>query len=140
LIEVDNSTDLSVPLKKITAIKEHLTDKSIELLILDSDSMREMNRGHRGVDKPTDVLSFPLSDEVDSLPLGTIIICDKFVKKGSNKFKHKKSEEFQLLFIHGLLHLLGFDHETDNGKMRKKEKKLIKKFNLPKSLIVRVEG
>ncbi|WP_193228465.1 rRNA maturation RNAse YbeY, partial [Aliarcobacter butzleri] len=47
------------------------------------------------------------------------------------------NEEFTLLFIHGLLHLLGFDHEIDNGEHRLKEEELIEKFKLPSSLIVR---
>ncbi|MGJ9366302.1 rRNA maturation RNase YbeY, partial [Campylobacter jejuni] len=50
---------------------------------------------------------------------------------------HSYEEEISLLFIHAMLHLLGFDHENDNGEMREKEKELIEHFNLPKSLIVR---
>ena len=54
----------------------------------------------------------------------------------AEKFNHTIEDEFRLLFIHGLLHLNGFDHEIDNGEHRY-ERKLIKKFNLPNSLIVR---
>jgi probable rRNA maturation factor len=49
-------------------------------------------------------------------------------------------EELSLLFIHGLLHLLGYDHETDDGEMRQKETELIRELGLPESLIVRTEG
>jgi len=52
---------------------------------------------------------------------------------------HSYNDEVTLLFIHGLLHLLGFDHEVDNGQMREEERKLIEYFSLPKSLILRSE-
>ena len=58
----------------------------------------------------------------------------------AKEFKHSLNDELALLFIHGTLHLLGYDHEIDNGEMREKEKEIIKKFNLPESLIVRVES
>ena len=55
----------------------------------------------------------------------------------AKEYNHGSDNELKLLFIHGLLHLLGFDHEIDNGEHRHKEEELIKKFNLPSSLIVR---
>ncbi|MEA1914687.1 MAG: rRNA maturation RNase YbeY, partial [Campylobacterota bacterium] len=55
------------------------------------------------------------------------------------EFDHAFDEEMSLMFIHGILHCLGYDHETDNGEQRQKEIELIKKFNLPKSLIVRTQ-
>jgi probable rRNA maturation factor len=73
-----------------------------------------------------------------NVPLGSIVISTDFVEKYSKEYNHSYEEEFTLLFIHGLLHLLGYDHETDNGEHREKEEQLIKEFNLPKSLIVRV--
>ena len=73
-------------------------------------------------------------------PLGSIVIAQGFVESKAKELGHTQKDECTLLFIHGLLHLLGFDHEVDSGAMREEEKKLIKKFNLPKSLIVRTEG
>ena len=85
------------------------------------------------------MLSFPL-DGTKKDPLGSIIISIDYVYKASKELGHLAQDEFVLLFIHGLLHLLGYDHEVDNGEMRKEEEKLIKMFNLPKSLIVRNES
>ena len=61
------------------------------------------------------------------------------VKERSAEFGHDSEDELSLLFIHGLLHLLGFDHEVDNGEMRAKEKEIIQAFSLPSSLIIRTE-
>ena len=73
------------------------------------------------------------------MPLGSIVISIDTAKKEAEEFGHSIEDEIKLLFIHGLLHLLGYDHEIDNGEMRAKEAEIIEKFNLPKSLIVRNE-
>ena len=73
-------------------------------------------------------------------PLGSIIISEDFVKQKALEFGHTSSDELALLFIHGLLHILGYDHEVDDGEMRKMEKELVKRYNLPKSLIIRTQG
>jgi len=139
LIVLDNHTKIKVPKKLLKEIMQSLTNKDLELMICDNEYMKELNSNFRNINKPTDVLSFPLVDEVGFLKsLGTIVISEDFIRDGASKFRHKKKHELTLLFIHGLLHLLGFDHEKDNGKMRKMETKLIKQFELPNSLIVRV--
>jgi probable rRNA maturation factor len=71
------------------------------------------------------------------MPIGSIIISADKVKQKADELGHSKEDEFKLLLIHGLLHLTGYDHETDNGEMREKEEEIIKNFNLPKSLIIR---
>ena len=76
---------------------------------------------------------------MDIMPLGSIVISADFVKDRANEFGHTYSDELSLLFIHGMLHLLGFDHETDSGEMREMEAEIINKFYLPKSLIIRTE-
>ena len=62
---------------------------------------------------------------------------NEYVEQKAKEYNHSINDEFTLLFIHGLLHLLGFDHEVDEGEHRSKEEELIKQFNLPNSLIVR---
>jgi len=81
----------------------------------------------------------PLDDDkyLGKVPTDTSL---ETAQEVANSFKHSVHEEISLLFIHGLLHLLGFDHENDSGEMRDKEKEIIKHFSLSKSLIVRVEG
>jgi len=137
MILLDNQTNVDIDIKELEKIANFLNvNKDIELLIVDNNTIKQLNKEYRGKDKPTDVLSFPLQD-LEFMPLGSIVISSDFAKDASLKFNHSLKEEITLLFIHGLLHLLGYDHEIDNGQMREKEEFLIKKFNLPNSLIVR---
>jgi probable rRNA maturation factor len=139
MIDLDNQTDLKIDLKDIENIANYITDKDFELIIVDNNTIQEINKEYRNIDKPTDVLSFPLDLSCPGMPIGSVIISSDKVKEGSEKFGHSIEDEFKLLLIHGLLHLIGYDHEVDNGEMREKEKEVIEYFNLPKSLIVRVE-
>ncbi len=139
MIELDNRTSLQIDESLLNTIAKSLTDKEIELIITTNDEIQEINVTHRGINKPTDVLSFPYED-MPMTPLGSIVIAQEFVESKAKELGHSQQDEYTLLFIHGLLHLLGFDHEVDTGEMREEEKRLIEQFNLPKSLIVRTEG
>ena len=139
MIELDNKTSLIIDEDFLTKIALSLTDKEIELIITSNDEIQEINLQHRNINKPTDVLSFPY-ENMPMAPLGSILISQDFVKAKADELGHSIDDELTLLFIHGLLHLLGHDHEVDNGEMREEEERLIKKFNLPLSLIVRTQG
>jgi len=136
LIEFYNQTNFDFNIDSLKEIYEYLTNKDIELILTTDEEIQKLNKQFRNKDKPTDVLSFPLEDAPNT-PLGSIVISIDTAKKQAQKHSHSVEEEIKLLFIHGLLHLLGYDHEIDNGEMREKEKEIIKKFNLPDSLIVR---
>lgn len=117
-------------------IADFLTNGEIELVFVESDEMQKINHKSRGIDEPTDVLSFPIQ-YAPHFPLGSIVInLDKVIQK-ANEFNHSQDDEIALLFTHGLLHILGYDHENDDGEMRRKEIEIIQKWNLPQSLIVR---
>ena len=139
MIELDNTTSLHVDINALELIAKSLSDKDIELLVTNNDEIKEINKTHRNIDKDTDVLSFPYED-MPMAPLGSIVISALHVEDKAQELNHSTDDEFALLFIHGMLHLLGFDHEVDNGEMREKEKELIENFNLPKSLIIRTQG
>jgi probable rRNA maturation factor len=128
-IDLVNETSFEVNINKLENILKNLTEQEIELL-------QEINHEFRQINKPTDVLSFPY-ESMPGAPLGSIAISIDFVKEKAKEYGHNVEDEFLLLFIHGLLHLLGFDHEVDSGEHRQKEEELIKKYNLPNSLIVR---
>lgn len=96
--------------------------------------MRALNRQFRGKDYPTDVLSFP-SDERGFL--GDIVIAEGVAKRQAKDHGHSLKIEVQTLALHGLLHLLGYDHETDDGRMARAEARLRKQAGLPQGLIER---
>ncbi|HEY9190940.1 MAG TPA: rRNA maturation RNase YbeY [Sulfurovum sp.] len=144
MIDLDNQTTLTVDLEALEKIADSLSSREVELIITDDATMQELNAEYRGKDSTTDVLSFPMEtpfteQSVFDIPLGSIIIAESFVKEKAAEFGHTVQDELSLLFIHGMLHLLGFDHEKDEGEMRMREKALIEQFGLPKSLIVRTE-
>lgn len=124
-------------------ILAELSDDAVELVFVRSEEMREINKNSRKIDKTTDVLSFPLENVPfggDIKLIGSVVINLDLVEQKSLEFSHSNDDEIALLFTHGLLHILGFDHEIDNGEMREKECEIITKFKLPKSLIVRTEN
>ena len=140
MLNIENSTTLIINTKQLETIASTLTSREIDITICYNPTIKQYNLEYRGRDSATDVLSFPIDSEFVHMPLGSIVISVDFVKKGAERLGHSVDDEFSLLFIHGILHLLGYDHEIDDGEMRAKEESLIKKFNLPKSLIVRTEN
>jgi len=137
MIHLDNQTDFEIDIDMLDTIANKQTNRDIELIICENNYIKELNSQFRDKDYPTDVLSFPIDDINDIFPLGSIIISIDFVKEKALQYKHSKNNELSLLFIHGLLHLLGYDHEIDNGEMREKEEEIIRGFSLSSSLIVR---
>ncbi|STP13664.1 rRNA maturation RNase YbeY [Helicobacter cinaedi] len=131
-------------------IKGDFSHCNLEVVFVDSKTMREINRTHRGKDSTTDVLSFPLECDFDfqslddTAPferlLGSIVINTELAKAMSESYNHTLIDEISLLFIHGFLHILGFDHEVDNGEQRALEQCIIESIGLKQSLIVRVQG
>ena len=138
-ITVENQTSFPLPIDKLQTIAESLTKREIELIICDNSTIEGINTEYRSKNAPTDVLSFPIEGDFDTLPLGSIVMSSELIIQKSEELGHTPQEESILLFIHGLLHLLGYDHEVDNGKMRAREAQLIEAFDLPKSLIIRTE-
>jgi probable rRNA maturation factor len=113
----------------------------VSLVFTDSEAVRQLNRDYRGVDEPTDVLAFymlPQKEEADdsfALPpdgvtrLGEIIISYPQAAEQAREQGHATEKELALLIIHGILHLLGYDHEKpeEEAKMRTREKELLEK-------------
>ncbi len=138
MIDYENTTTSQYTLDVLQVITDSLTKLDVELMLTCNDEITKINAEFRQIDAPTDVLSFP-NEPMPMAPLGSIVISDDYVKKVASELEHSEQDEFTLLYIHGLLHLLGFDHEIDSGEMREKEEALIKKYGLPESLIVRTQ-
>jgi len=144
MIDLENQTALCIDLSRLEHIAHKLSQKTVELIITDAQTIQSINQEYRNKAESTDVLSFPIDqasihENIHALPLGSIIICEVFVKKNAKLFNHSMQDELELLFIHGMLHLLGFDHENDHGEMRQEEEKIIQSLDLPKSLIIRTQ-
>jgi len=86
--------------------------------------MRGLNREWRGMDRPTDVLSFPSGEKGF---LGDLVIDLPYAARQARRLGHPVSREVQLLLAHGILHLLGHDHETDDGKMFRLQRRLVRR-------------
>ena len=99
------------------------------VVLLSDAAMRNYNRDFRGEDRGTDVLSFPNEEEdgEEEPYLGDILIC---VDAAARQQRETLLEELQTLSLHGLLHLLGYDHETDQGEMETLEGRLRREFQL----------
>lgn len=91
-------------------------------------TIHDLNRQYRGKDKPTDVLSFPLADEVQPFLLGEVVISVDTAARQAQRRRHSLPEELQILLIHGILHLLGYDHEISRSeaiRMHRKEREML---------------
>ena len=122
---------------------------SAEIIITDEAEIRRLNAKARGIDAVTDVLSFPSLDgirgralkkadfpfEVDeegNIFLGSIVICEKRAREQAEEYGHSYMRELHYLAVHGLWHLLGYDHMTEEDKpeMRAKEEKILSKLGI----------
>ncbi len=136
MLQIENTTETQIDTKSLEEIVLKLTEKDVELIFVNNSDIQELNSEHRGFDEPTDVLSFQL-EPLPHLPLGSIVVSLEYADVKAKELGHALNNEVALLFIHGLLHLLGYNHENDNGEMREKEREIIEEFGLPNSLIIR---
>ena len=138
------------------------TRGTVSIALVSDRRVRTLNRRYRGIDRPTDVLSFPSraspqrtrrtrstdfhlskktsvssGSSVVELFLGDIVIARGVARRQARSAGHAESTELKVLALHGLLHLLGYDHERDNGAMARLERKLRRRGRLREGLIER---
>lgn len=113
----------------------------VDITIVDDEEIHQLNRYYRNVDRPTDVLSFALDEDDEDEPellegqlhlLGDIIISAETATRQAEEFGHGLEREIVYLAVHGLLHLLGYDHMVEEDKviMRAKEEEALRAINL----------
>jgi probable rRNA maturation factor len=119
---------------------------AVTIALVSDRRVRILNRQYRGVDRATDVLSFPAGDAIRVEPgrqsrrtvfLGDIVIARGVAARQARAAGHGESTEWRVLALHGLLHLIGYDHEQDEGEMRRAEARLRRKGGLGAGLIER---
>lgn len=121
--------------KKIENLEN--TELEFSVIIVDNEKIHEINKQYRGIDRPTDVISFALEDSEDiSLEnyriLGDIYISIDKVKEQAKEFGHSEKRELAFLTIHGFLHLLGYDHmeKEDEKIMFAKQEEILNGFGI----------
>lgn len=139
-VAVRNQQSKTVDQRRLTAaVRRTLQvegfDRSAEvsIVLVDDEEMHELNKHYRGIDKPTDVLSFSQLEgetpEIADMPvvLGDIVISVDTAGKQAEQRGRALSDELDLLVVHGMLHLLGYDDQTDEGadEMREHEKRIL---------------
>jgi probable rRNA maturation factor len=108
------------------------------VLLTGDERLRALNLQFRGIDKPTDVLSFPsLAETQEDAPGGDLAISLDTAWAQARDHGHSLQTELKVLILHGLMHLAGYDHEQDQGQMRRRETRLRKQFLLPAGLVER---
>lgn len=121
----------------------------VEVLLVDEEEIRRLNREQRNTDRVTDVLSFPSMDGIKGLPLlreehpeeldekgrlflGSVVLCEKRAQEQAEEYGHSFERELYYLTVHGCMHCLGYDHERDEerAEMREREEFVLKKMKL----------
>jgi len=149
-IYITNNTNVNVSndIHKIVksainaSVAEIMPNKSFEVSVLltDNNEIHELNLQHRNMDKPTDVLSFPMWEDGDfdeiideNVPLGDIVISVEQAKIQAESYEHSFEREVGFLTVHSMLHLFGFDHEIseeDEAEMFALQDKILKNMEL----------
>jgi len=112
---------------------------SVTVMVTHSREMRSLNARFRGKNYPTDVLSFP-PPALDVGFAGDVAVSLDIATRNARSLGHSIGQEVQVLVLHGILHLAGYDHEGDLGEMAEKEQRLRRRFRLPTGLTERVHS
>jgi len=114
----------------------------VDVLVTSNSEMKVLNQRFRGMNKPTDVLSFPVSGDGEARKsfAGEIAISADISRRNARALGHGAAEEVKILVLHGILHLQGYDHEGDDGRMARRESQLRMRLRLPVGLIERETG
>jgi len=108
---------------RVTRVKP----ESFSVALVSDRRMAALNRRYRSRPRPTDVLSFAADGNGY---LGDVVISAPTARRQARRYRHSLAEEIKLLMLHGLLHLMGYDHETDNGRMNRRELALRRRLGL----------
>jgi len=131
LLNVDREiVELFQSLAKKTAELEGYSQGEISFALVNNETIQELNKKYREKDSPTDVLSFSMDDEI----WGDIVISTEKVIEQAEEYGHSVKRELSFLIVHGILHLLGYDHQTpgERAEMRQKEERVLSELNIPR--------
>jgi probable rRNA maturation factor len=123
----------------VAALPPRLAREPYTICLVSDRAMREYNNRYRGVGTTTDVLAFPAAAHGETLDgyLGDIVISAEAARRNAVMHVLRVEDEIKALILHGLLHLLGEDHETDGGRMARAERCWGQRLGLPQTLLTR---
>ena len=133
--------DLTKAMNVVAELEALSPQTEVDMTLVDDAAIHELNRTYRGIDRPTDVLSFALDegeeepevddDEIEHL-LGDVIISAPTAVRQGEEYGHGLEREMTYLAVHGMLHLLGYDHMEEKDKliMRKREEEVLRRLDL----------
>jgi len=127
---------LSALARHVLASEEVDDDVELSVLLITPAHIRKLNARFAGDDYATDVLSFPMLEDHDSsLMLGDVVICPEIARTNAGKMGHDLAVEIDTLLVHGTLHLLGYDHDEEEGKarMERRQHELLASFGVAAS-------
>ena len=133
---LDEYMDTFYKLLEFALKKENLSDVEFNIIFVSLDKIHEINKEYRGIDRPTDVISFALEDnmeiKLEHRVLGDIYICLDKAHEQAIEYNHSFLRETSFLMIHGLLHLLGYDHmkKEDEIVMFSKQDEILDEFGI----------
>ena len=138
--DLTKETDKLYQLLEFALKREKLENVEFNVIFVDSETIHEINKTYRNVDRVTDVISFALEDnktiELDHRLLGDIYICVERAEEQAKEYGHSFLRELSFLTIHGLLHLLGYDHmEPEEEKvMFEKQEAILNEFGIKREV------
>jgi probable rRNA maturation factor len=126
----------------LNLLQSRLAHAEYSVCVVSNRGIRRYNRLFRSLDETTDVLSFPIGPGRTETReyLGDIVISAETARANARRYGVRVEEELKLLALHGVLHLLGHDHETDTGQMARRERQWAARLGLPQTLLGRVSG
>lgn len=136
-IEINNDINdiIERTIKESLLLERGSLNYEVSVSIVDNDEIKKLNKEYRGIDQETDVLSFPIDDDFimeGPLLLGDIIISGEKALEQAEEYNHSLYREISYLTAHSMLHLMGYDHMTDDEKsiMRQKEKEIMRRLEI----------
>lgn len=149
ILEISNRQEHMLPDQEMRELFEEIIEKTmayenrqgcceVSLSLVTVEEIRELNQQYRGKDQPTDVLSFPIEEQFlpeEEKMLGDIVISTQAVIEQAKEYDHSVEREIAYLFVHGLLHLLGYDHLEPAGKekMRIVEEEILTQLEITRN-------
>lgn len=146
-VYLDNAQDLPLDeslwrdrLEALMRLEGLPEEARMSVTFVDDAAIHSLNREHRSVDRPTDVLSFPQFEPDEVFPedapfmLGDLVVSVETAKRQADEFGHGEEREIAFLLVHGFLHLMGYDHETpeDDASMRERQRELLEHLGIPR--------